>query len=46
MRSIAAGLGRRKSSLRARIMYALTTPLVFMTRTGDEVGVRLVRSSL
>jgi acyl-CoA synthetase (NDP forming) len=46
LRLIAAGLGRRKSPARAAVMSALTRPLAFMTRAGDGIGVRLVRSSL
>jgi SnoaL-like domain len=46
LRLIAAGLGRRRSPARAAAMSALTRPLAFMTRAGDGIGVRLVRSSL
>ncbi len=46
LRLITAGLGRRRSPARAAILSALTRPLAFMTRTGDGIGVRLVRSSL
>jgi SnoaL-like domain len=46
LRLIAAGLGRRRSPVRAAVMSALTRPLAFMTRAGDGIGVRLVRSSL
>jgi hypothetical protein len=43
---IAAGLGRRKSPVRAAVMSALTRPLAYLTRAGDGIGVRLVRSCL
>jgi hypothetical protein len=46
LRLIGAGLGRRKSPARAAIISALARPLAFMTRTGDGIGVRLVRSSM
>lgn len=46
LRLITAGLGRRKSPARAAVMSALTRPLAFITRAGDGIGVRLVRSSL
>jgi len=46
MRLIAAGLGRRKSPARAALLSGLTRPLAFLTRSGDGIGVRLVRSTL
>ena len=46
LRVIGAGLGRRKSPLRGVVISALTRPLAVMTRTGDGLGVRLVRSCL
>ena len=46
LRLIGAGLGRRKSLARAALISALTSPLAFMTRTGDDIGVRLIRSTL
>ena len=46
LRVIGAGLGRRKSPARAALISALARPLGFMTRVGDGIGVRLVRSSL
>jgi len=46
LRLIGAGLGRRKSRLRGAVVSALTSPLAFMTRTGDGLGVKLVRGSL
>ena len=46
LRVIGAGLGRRKSPVRAALISALARPLGFMTRVGDGLGVRLVRSSL
>jgi hypothetical protein len=46
LRVIGAGLGRRRSPARAAVLSALARPLGFMTRVGDGIGVRLVRSSL
>jgi hypothetical protein len=46
LRLIAAGLVRRKSPARAMAVSGLTRPLVAMTRAGDPIGVRLVRSAL
>ena len=46
LRVIGAGLGRRKSPTRAAIISTLARPLCFMTKSGDEIGVRLVRSSV
>ena len=46
LRVIGAGLGRRKSGAMAAVISALARPLGFMTRVGDRVAVRLVRSSL
>ena len=46
MRVIGAGLGRRKSKLRGRTISTLVAPLTFMTRTGDALGVRLVKPTL
>jgi hypothetical protein len=46
LRLIGAGLGRRRSPARAALISALARPLAFMTRAGDAVGARLVRSSL
>ena len=46
MRVIGAGLGRRKSKLRGRTISALVAPLAVMTRTGDGLGVKLVRPTL
>jgi len=43
MRRIAVGLGRQKSALRARIISPMVAPLALMSRTGDRLGVRLVR---
>ena len=44
LRMIGAGLGRRKSPARAALISTLARPLGFMTRTGDDIGARLVRS--
>jgi hypothetical protein len=46
LRVIGSGLGRRKGPVRAAVISALARPLGFMTRVGDAIGVRLVRSSL
>ena len=46
LRLIATGLVRRKSRARAMVVSTLTRPLAAMTRAGDPVGVRLVRSAL
>ena len=46
MRVIGAGLGRRRSNLRGQTISALVAPLAFMTRTGDGLGVRLLRPTL
>jgi SnoaL-like domain len=46
LRLIGTGLGRRKSPARGAVISALTRPLAVMTRAGDGVGVRLVRSAL
>ena len=45
MRRFGGGLGRRKSRLRARVVSSMVAPLTFMTRTGDRLGVRLVKPS-
>ena len=46
LRLIGAGFGRRKSWARAMLISALVSPLAFMTRAGDDIGVRLIRSAL
>ena len=46
LRLLGAGLGRRKSPIRAAIISSLSRPLGFMTRVGDAIGVRLVRPAL
>jgi hypothetical protein len=46
LRLIGAGLGRRKGQFTAATMSTLAGPLAFMTRVGDGVGVRMVRSAL
>jgi hypothetical protein len=46
LRLIGAGFGRRKSWARAMLIFALVSPLAFMTRAGDDIGVRLIRSAL
>jgi len=46
LRVIGTGLGRRKGVAMAAVISTLARPLGFMTRAGDRVAVRLVRSSL
>jgi hypothetical protein len=46
LRVIGAALVRRKSPIRSAVVSSLARPLAFMSRTGDGVGVRLVRSAL
>jgi ketosteroid isomerase-like protein len=46
LRVIGAGLARRKSPVRALVISALARPLAVMTRAGDGIGVRLIRSAL
>jgi hypothetical protein len=46
LRLIAAGLVRRKSPARAMVVSGLTRPVAAMTRAGDPIGARLVRSAL
>ena len=46
LRCIGAGLGRRKGPAMGAIISALTRPLAFLTRVGDGIGVRLIRSTL
>jgi hypothetical protein len=43
MRRIGQGLGRSKSTLRARTIGTMTAPMAFMARTGDRIGVRLLK---
>ena len=42
MRRIGEGLGRRKSTRRARMISSMVAPMAFMARTGDRIGVRLI----
>jgi SnoaL-like domain len=46
LRLIGAGLVRRKSPARAMVVSGLTRPLAALSRAGDPIGVRLVRSAL
>ena len=46
LRRMGRGLVRRKSEARAALFFALASPLAFMTRTGDGIGVQLIRSAL
>lgn len=44
LRLIGAGLGRRRSAARGALISAMATPLAIMTRAGDPLGARLIRS--
>jgi hypothetical protein len=46
LRVFGSALGRRKSATRGTLISALAAPLGFMTRVGDGVGVRLLRTSI
>lgn len=46
LRLIGAAFGRRKGPARGMLISALVSPLAFMTRTGDSIGVYLIRSTL
>ena len=46
LRRLGAGLGRRKGPARAAVISALAAPLAVMSRTGDSIGVRLVKPTL
>ena len=46
LRLIGAGLARRKSHARAAVVSGLAGPLAVLTRAGDPIGVRLIRSAL
>jgi hypothetical protein len=46
LRLIGVGLARRRSRVRAALIAILARPLEFFTRTGDSVGVRLIRPTL
>ena len=46
MRVIGAEFGRRKSPARAAVISGLTRPLGALTRIGDPIGARLIRSTL
>jgi hypothetical protein len=46
LRLIGMGLGRRRSKRRARLISFLTRPLTTLTRTGDGIGVALIRSTV
>jgi len=43
MRRFGERLGRRKSRLRAGVISSMVGPVAFLTRTGDRLGVRLVK---
>ena len=46
LRLIGAGLGRRRSAARGAIISGMARPLAVMTKVGDPVGSRLIRSCL
>jgi hypothetical protein len=46
LRVFGSALGRRKSTALGTLISALAAPVGFMTRAGDGVGVRLLRSSV
>jgi hypothetical protein len=46
LRMIGAGLVRQKSPLTATVISVLARPLGFMAKSGDGLGVRLVRSAV
>jgi hypothetical protein len=43
MRGIAAGLGAQRGALRGRALKAMVAPLALMAKSGDGIGVRLLR---
>jgi hypothetical protein len=43
MRRFGEGLGRQKSTSRARMIGSMVAPLAFMARTGDRLGSRLLK---
>jgi hypothetical protein len=43
MRRIGEGLGHAKSTARARVISSMVAPMAFMARTGDRIGVRLLK---
>ena len=43
LRRVGEGLGRQKSTLRARTINSMAAPLAFMSRTGDRLGARLLK---
>jgi hypothetical protein len=43
MRRFGHSLGRNKSTLRGRVISSMVAPIAFMARTGDRIGVRLLR---
>jgi hypothetical protein len=46
LRAFGAALGRRKSASRGAVISALAAPLGFMARSGDAVGVALLRPGI
>jgi hypothetical protein len=43
MRRFTQKLGRRKSTLRGRVLSSMVAPIAFMARTGDRIGVPLLK---
>lgn len=43
MRRFGRGLGSRRSTLRGRVVSGMVAPMALMARTGDRIGVRLLR---
>ena len=46
LRVIGTHLGRRKSRPMGAVISTLTAPVALLTRAGDPIGVRLIRSTL
>lgn len=46
LRVIGSGLARGKDPTRAAVISGLARPLGFMTKIGDEIGARLIRSAV
>jgi hypothetical protein len=46
LRLIGVGLTRRNSPMRAAVISVLARPLAMLTRAGDGIGTRLVRTAL
>ena len=46
LRRIGTGLGRRNGAARAAVISTLSAPLAAMAKSGDSIGVRLVKPTL